>query len=229
MTTTVPRRAHSGISWDTVFLGDWTRTIRDWADVIRLAYVAGAGYAFATGAYGHGVRMIMTFAAASTARLLKAPRLFDFFFTLTIGLQAWGNLAGLFHNGDAFDRLDHAMSIFGLVPLFYLWFVHLGLLRHTGDREPTSHQVGLVVVGVSIGLAIGSLYEIYEYISVHALGSHVYISENDTVMDLSMDAIGALAGSCLLLAWVLWGWGTERRVGRGPGVAHPHQARPGLT
>lgn len=197
-----------------LLLGDWTAIVRDWSDVVRGAYLAGAVYAFAEGLDGHGVRLLVTFLAALIPRVLNTPRPFDLFFTVTIGLQAWGNLAGLFHNGDLFDRLDHAMSTLGLAPLFYLWFVRLGLLRHTGGRRPRSQHVGLVVIGMCIGLSVGALYEIYEYVAVHDFGASNFVSESDTVMDLVMDTIGSFTGSLVLLAWVVWGWGTERRVQR---------------
>jgi hypothetical protein len=208
-----PAPGTRGLGWQ-VLLGDWTPIVRDWSDVVRIAYLAGAGYAFADGADGHGVRLLVTFVAALAPRLLNTPRPFDLFFTATIGLQAWGNLAGLFHNGDPFDRVDHAMSTLGLAPLFYLWFVRLGLLRHTDERRPRSQHVGLVVIGMCIGLSVGALYEIYEYVAVHDFGAANFVSESDTVMDLVMDAVGSFVGSCLLLAWVVWGWGTERRVTR---------------
>lgn len=200
-----------------VLLGDWSGWIRDWADLVRLCYVAGAIYCFSSGLTGHGVRFLVTFAVALAPRLLNTPRPFDVFFTATIGLQAWGNLVGAFHHGDLFDRVDHACSTLGIAPLFYLWFVRLGLLRHTGSGLRRARHVGLVVIGFCIGLSIGALYEIYEYVAVHDFGAHNYINESDTVMDLVMDAVGSAAGSALLLAWVLWGWGTERRVSRSVG------------
>lgn len=209
--TPPPKAVRKEGGW-AVLYGDWTALVRDWADLVRIAYLAGAAYAFVSGANGHGVRLLVTFAVALTPRWLKTPRPFDLFFTLTIGLQAWGNLAGLFHNGDVFDRLDHALSTFGLVPLFYLWFVHLGLVRHTSEKSTLSRHIGLLVVGSSIGLAIGAIYEIYEYIAVTDLGATVFINEADTAWDLMMDGVGAAAGSLLLLAWVMWGWGTERRA-----------------
>lgn len=195
-------------------LGDWSWLVRDWADLIRAAYLGGAVFAFVNRDYGDGARLLVTLAVAVAARLLNTPRPFDFLFSLTIGLQAWGNLTGLFHKGNLFDRIDHASSIFGLVPLFYLWFVHLELVQHTSERQSRSRHVGLVVIGACVGMAIGACYEIYEYIAVHELGSKLFISESDTVFDLAMDGVGAIAGGLLLLAWVMWGWGTERRVSR---------------
>lgn len=196
----------------TVVLGDWSAWMRDWADLIRLSYVGGAAYAFAEGMTGHGARLLVTFAVALAPRLLNTPRPFDLFFTATIGLQAWGNLVGLFNGGNAFDRLDHALSTLGIAPLFYLWFVQLGLLRHTAERQPRSRHVGIVVIGFCIGLSVGALYEIYEYVAVSQFGAHIFISESDTFWDMIMDAFGSAAGSGLLLMWVLWGWGTERRM-----------------
>lgn len=197
-----------------LLLGDWTPVVRDWADVVRLSYLAGAVYCFATGSTGHGLRFLFTFVAVLAPRALKVPRPFDLFFTITLGLQAWGNAVGAFHNGDTFDRVDHAFSSLGIAPLFYLWFVRMGLLPHTSESLPRARHVGLVVIGFCIGLSIGALYEIYEFSADHLAGAHNYIAESDTVLDLSMDAIGSAIGSFLLLAWVMWGWGTERRVPR---------------
>lgn len=188
--------------------------MRDWADIVRLSYLAGSLYCFATGSSGHGVRFLVTFLVVLVPRLLNVPRPFDLFFTITLGLQAWGNALGAFHNGDLFDRVDHAFSSLGIAPLFYLWFVRMGLLPHTSERLPWRRHIGLVVIGFCIGLSVGALYEIYEFTAVHAFGSGNFISESDTVLDLSMDAIGSAIGSLLLLVWVVWGWGTERRVPR---------------
>lgn len=199
---------------ETVLLGDWSRWVRDWSDVVRLSYLAGAGACFATGMTGHGVRMLLTFTVAPLPRLLNTPRPFDLFFTATIGLQAWGNTIGWFHGGGLFDRFDHACSLLGIAPLCYLWFVRLGLLRHIGERESRSHYLGLVVIGLCVGLACGAVYEIWEYVAIHALGAHIFVSEADTVWDLGMDAVGSAAGSVLLLLWAWSGWGTERRVPR---------------
>ncbi|HET7530365.1 MAG TPA: hypothetical protein VFJ98_05340 [Mycobacteriales bacterium] len=205
-----------------VVLGDWTALVRDWADVVRLSYLGGAAYCFLRGWDGHGARMLVTFVVVLAPRWLNTPRPFDLLFCLSIGLQAWGNAFGAFHNGNLFDRVDHAFSSFGVAPLFYLWFVHVGLLDHPEERPPASHQVGLVVIGFCIGLSIGALYEIYEFASVHIAGTGNYVAESDTVWDLAMDAIGSAAGSLLLLTWVVGGWGTKRA---GPTERQPAGAR----
>jgi hypothetical protein len=210
--TSVPRGLVHG-EWPVkALLGDWSRWIRDWVDLVRLSYLAAGVYCFLAGMTGHGVRMLVTFAVTLAPRALKVPRPFDLFFTVTIGLQAWGNMLGAFHGGDSFDRVDHACSTLGLAPLFYLWFVRLGLVQHVTGRKSRARHLGLVVIGFCIGLSVGALYEIYEYVAVHAFGAHIFINETDTVMDLVMDSVGSAAGSLLLLAWLLWGWGTERRV-----------------
>jgi hypothetical protein len=192
-----------------VALGDWTPLVRDAADLIRLAYLVAAVVCFAT---GNGVRFLITFAAALAPRLLNVPRVFDYLFTVTIGLQAWGNTWDAFHNGDVFDRIDHASSTMGVAPLFYLWFVRTGLLPHPREKLPTSRHVGLVVIGFCIGLSVGAIYEVVEWLGVRYFASGAYVSETDTVMDLLMDGTGALIGSLLLVGWAIRGWHPERRV-----------------
>jgi len=160
---------HSG--WvSRLVLGDWSTWIRDWPDLVRLSYLAGAAYCFANSMSGHTVRLLLTFVVTLAPRFLNTPRPFDLFFTVTI---------------------------------------------HTSARLPRARHVGLFVIGFCIGLSIGALYEIYEYVAVQVFGTSNFIGESDTVWDLAMDAVGSAAGSLLLLAWVLWGWGTERRAPRG--------------
>ena len=82
-------------------------------------------------------------------------------------------------------------------------------LRERGERH---HLVGIFVVTLSLGLAIGALWEIFEWSSDHVFGSHLVHGETDTVGDLVSDGSGALVGGLLLVAWRVYGWGTERRV-----------------
>lgn len=215
MSTLVPdprmpegRRAH-------LLYGDWSPVLRDWSDVIRLSYLAGAAYALATGSWGEVLRFLLTFVAVLLPRLLRAPRLFDFFFTLTLGLQAWGNLFGLFGNGTLFDRFDHFLSPMGVAPLFYLWLVRLGLVPDLREGARYFSWVGILLVGFSIGVTVGTLYEFYEFTD-NSLGGDLFTSYHDTMLDLIMDSLGALAGSTVLAVWARAGWGSLRIPDRTP-------------
>lgn len=184
--------------------------MRDPVDLVRLSYLAAAVFAVATGQAGHGLRFLLTFVAVLLPRALGAPRLFDFFFSASLGLQAWGNLIGLFGHGDVFDRLDHPLSPMGIAPLFYIWIVRLDLVPDLREEARRFHWLGILVLGFAVGLSVGALYEIYEYARNSVAGGHLFISESDTVLDLPMDAVGSLVGSGVLAVWASVGWGSRR-------------------
>ena len=198
--------------WARLLLGDWTRAVRDPIDLIRLSYLAGAVWCLAIGEPGTALRFALTFVAVLLPRMLAAPRLFDFFFSATLGLQAWGNLLGLFAHGDLFDRFDHLLSPMGVAPLFYLWLVRRELVPDLHEETRRFSWLGILLVGFSIGVTVGTLYEFYEF-AANRFGGHLFTSYQDTILDLIMDSTGALVGSAALALWAQAGWGSRRIPG----------------
>jgi len=72
--------------------------------------------------------------------------------------------------------------------------------------------VGIFVVTLALGLAIGAIWEVIEWSSDRFLGSQLSLSNDDTVGDLIADGSGALLGAALLVAWTVYGWGSVRRI-----------------
>lgn len=61
-------------------------------------------------------------------------------------------------------------------------------------------------------MAVGALWEVFEYASDAAFGSDLSMGNADTVGDLLADAAGALAGGALMVLWAERGWGSVRRI-----------------
>lgn len=72
--------------------------------------------------------------------------------------------------------------------------------------------MGIFVVTLALGLAIGAIWEVIEWSSDRFLGSQLSLSNDDTVGDLIADGSGALLGAALLVAWTVYGWGSVRRI-----------------
>jgi len=72
--------------------------------------------------------------------------------------------------------------------------------------------VGIFLVTLALGLAIGAVWEVIEWSSDRFLGSQLSLSNDDTVGDLIADGSGALLGAALLVAWTVYGWGSVRRI-----------------
>jgi uncharacterized membrane protein YjdF len=140
------------------------------------------------------------------------PRPFDLAFILAMALTGWGEAFRLYDRMGYYDVLVHFLvPLFG-APCVYIALARLDTLPDPADAYGSSrHLAGIFVATFALGLAIGALWEILEWISDHALGSSLQLGQKDTIGDLVADATGALGGGLFLLAWTVFGWATVRR------------------
>lgn len=156
--------------------------------------------------------MTGTFVVLAIAQRLRLPRLFDLLFILGMALQAWGNALGLFENLDRYDNLVHFLLPLSSVPVLYVLNVRLGLLPDLADVREPLQRLGLVLFAILLGLSIGALYEIYEYVANRWLGLDIAIGYSDTIFDLTLDASGSFLGGIVLMLWAAARWPTEREA-----------------
>jgi hypothetical protein len=156
----------------------------------------------------------LTISAASViaARFLLLPRLYDVAFCLGFGLTGWGDALGLYDRFGSYDLLVHTLASFFFAPVLYIVLARAEVLADLRQTTTPHHYVGVFVVTVALGLAVGAVWEMAEYTSDHFLGSQLAKSERDTATDLMVDGAGALAGGALLVAWSVYGWGSVRRI-----------------
>lgn len=193
-------------------LGDWTPVVRDPLDLFRGVFVVGA---VALAAAGHSGAIPLAVAAAAVVgvRFLDLPRPFDLAFILAMALTGWGEALRLYDRFAYYDVFVHF-----LVPLFGAPCVYIALARLDTLPDPADafgsrrHLAGIFVVTLSLGLAIGALWEILEWSSDHAFGSNLSLGQSDTIGDLVADGAGAVGGGLFLVAWTAFGWGTVRRL-----------------
>lgn len=196
----------------TLLLGDWSRLIRDPADLLRLTFVVGAVLALPFGDVGQSLRLVLTVALVSVPRLLDMPRPFDLAFTLGMSLQAWGNVFGLFDQLGWYDKLVHVVLPMMTAPTLYVALVRLGVLPDTTERHERHRYVGLALVTTVLGLGLGALYEMYEFAVDHLADTNHIEGVTDTITDLIADAVGSALGGAGLVLWAAYGWSSSRRV-----------------
>ncbi len=80
------------------------------------------------------------------------------------------------------------------------------------DGTHLRHYVGMFVVAFSFGVALGGLWEIWEWVSDRTFGSSLQLGVDDTVGDLIADSAGSACGAALLVLWARYGWGSVRRI-----------------
>jgi hypothetical protein len=199
----------------TLVLGDWTPVIRDGIDVLRLVVLGGAvGYAIAG---RPGASLLLAFLGAVTvlARLVNLPRVYDLSVTGAMALQGFGETLGLYDDFARFDDLVHFTLPMLTAPVIYIALARVEVVPDPRDETHLPHYVGIAVVTAALGIAVGALWEIYEWRSDAWFGTSLSEGNDDTNGDLVRDTLGSLVGAALLVAWARFGWGSVRRI---PGV-----------
>jgi hypothetical protein len=196
----------------TLVLGDWNRWIRDPIDVARVLLVVAALGFLAAGDPNGAVLLGGAGALAWAVRPLQLPRAYDACFVTALALQATGEALGAYDAVPWFDNVVHFTLPFFLAPTIYIALARADVVPDPKDSSRGRHYVGIFVVTLALGVAIGGLWEIWEWVSDHSLGSSLQLGLDDTVGDLVADTAGSLCGALLLVCWARYGWGSVRRI-----------------
>src|SRR4051794_36595659 len=194
-------------------VGDWNRVIRDPLDLLRLTPLIGALVTIIVGETAHTGELLGTFLIVLAPRVLNVQRPFDLVLQLGIGLAIWGNVFSLFDTIYGYDKVVHFMLPCGTAMLLYVALCHLRLVPDLSEDAGLHDRVAMVLVTLAFGLTVGGIFEIWEWFSNTALGTHMFVSYGDSIGDLIDDALGALVGGVILLFWTGRGWRTWRTPG----------------
>lgn len=206
-----------------LLLGDWGPVVRDPIDLLRLNFLVGVVVWAATGDLTQALRFVLAFAVVLVARFLDLPRPFDLGIVIGMAISVWGGPLGLFEEFGWYDEVLHGvMSFFG-APILYILLVRLDALPDLhGDGTQRHRYVGILLASFALGLSVGALLEVWEWIANNWFGASNIIGYADTIFDLVVNALASLAGGAMLLVWAEYGWGTSRRT---RGVSPPQTER----
>jgi uncharacterized membrane protein YjdF len=146
------------------------------------------------------------------ARLANLPRLYDLAVVVAMVLTQVGEAIGMYDTLDWYDRVVHFVVPMLSSQVFYLCLARLEVLPDPRQKTLRNHLAGMFVVTFALGLAVGALWEVFEYASDGVFGSDLSEGNADTVGDLIADAAGSLAGGALMVLWATRGWGSVRRI-----------------
>ena len=193
-------------------MGDWSRTVRDPLDVLRLMFAAGAvAFAFADDAAG-AFNLGLAFAVLLAARFANLPRAYDLALIVALAFTQGGEAVNLYDSIDWYDRVVHFVVPMLTSQVLYLCLARIELMPDPRQETLPRHEAGMFVAVFALGLAAGALWEIFEWTSDGLFGSALSEGNTDTVGDLIADACGSLAGGGMMVLWAERGWGSVRRV-----------------
>ncbi|RFU21137.1 hypothetical protein [Geodermatophilus marinus] len=199
----------------TLLLGDWTPVVRDGIDVLRLVILGGAVVYAAAGDWGAAALLALLGGITLVARVINLPRPYDLSLTLAMALQGFGEVLGLYDEWVRFDDLVHVTVPMLTAPVVYIALARVEVVPDPRDETHLPHYIGIGVVTAALGIAIGALWEVYEWRSDAWFGTNLSEGNDDTNGDLVRDTLGSLVGGALLVVWTRFGWGSVRRI---PGV-----------
>jgi hypothetical protein len=196
----------------TLVLGDWGRVVRDPIDLLRAAFFLGAIVFAVLGELGGVANLLVGGGALLLARAVNLPRLYDLGFTIAMILTGWGEALGLYDAWKPYDNVVHFVVPMLCSQVVYIGLARIEVLPDMREDFTPNRYAGIFTVTMALGVAVGAIWEIFEYTSDSVFGSNLQLSNRDTVGDLIADTLGSATGGILLVAWTKYGWGSVRRV-----------------
>lgn len=206
-----PVPTSSGLTWQKIFLGDWSRLVRDPLDVARIVFIAAT---IVWGLSGGPVTVVVAASAVLVlARIVSLPRFYDFSLIVVMILLAWGEVLGVYDSLSFYDNIVHFSVPLLVTGMLYLLMVRLGVLPELSDLKQVHQKFGFFLTVLMMGMAIGAGWEIIEWTLDSTTGSNLVISTTDTATDLIWDTMGATGSAIILVLWSLGGHSLKRRPG----------------
>lgn len=172
------------------------------ADVARVAALVSAVIVFVIGRPEPAFRFAVVFLLLLVPRWTNVPRVFQAVFCVALVVAGWAGAAHWYEVAWWVDVLVHFVLPGVTAAMTYFVLVHCHRLPDLDDRVFARHRSAVAIVVVALGLAIGALWEMYEWAAV-ALFSSVSIETDydDTILDLAMGGTGSLVASMFVIWW----------------------------
>lgn len=170
-------------------------------DVARVTAVGSVPLGFVVSGTEGALRFIVVLLALVAPRVLGVPGPVDAAFAVALLVAAWAGVVGWYEAAWWVDVVVHFITTGTTAAAAYLMFVHLGVLSTPDEPGQHRHASRVVLVVVALGLAIGALWELYEWAGRNWLGNtSIHVGYDDTILDLSMDGLGSLTVALILIA-----------------------------
>jgi hypothetical protein len=123
----------------------------------------------------------------------KLPTLFDLVFMIAALINAGGWAWDLYNKPGPYDEIAHFFTIFAIT-------LALGFLLYRELMESFyNHRVMFVLTIASLGIAIGALWEVAEWLADFVIPKQIVSGLFDTITDIILDSAGAVLAALLNL------------------------------
>jgi hypothetical protein len=123
----------------------------------------------------------------------KLPSLFDLIFMIAALINAGGWAWDLYNKPGPYDEIAHFFTMFAITLAF-------GFLLYSELMESFyDHPVMFVLTIASLGIAIGALWEVVEWLADFVTPKQIVSGLVDTITDIILDSAGAVLAALLNL------------------------------
>jgi hypothetical protein len=123
----------------------------------------------------------------------KMPHLFDTIFVIAALINAGGWTWNLYNQPGPYDEIAHFFTMFAIA-LAAGFLLYDELMAGFYD-----HRVMFVVTITCMGIAIGALWEVVEWLADYVTPMQIVSGQVDTMTDILLDAAGSLSAALLNL------------------------------
>ena len=181
--------------------GRWRHWTGLLADALRVAAAASLVAAVLWYPVEAWLRFALLLGLLILPRWIGVPRPFDAAFAATLLLATWAGVAQWYTSIVWMDEVVHFVTIAAVAPTAYLALVVRGLLPGLQQPPVRAHRLSVVILTVSLGLAVATLWEFYEWAADQLPNDSIHVGYDDTIADLALGGCGALLTGLALAKW----------------------------
>lgn len=162
------------------------------ADVLRASELVGVVTSLVWLTTGSAIQFIVLFGVLLVPRVVGVPAPFDVAFCAALLFTAWARSLRWYAAIAWLDIPVHVVAGGLSGVMLYLILVRVDLLSDP-QREPLgTRRSSIVIVTLALGLAAGSLWELYEWSAVRLLKADLIVGYDDTIGGVTMDGLGSV-------------------------------------
>lgn len=158
------------------------------ADLIRIGGVLSFFVALAFFDLTEAAVIAFTVPGMLIARFLGMTPIPDAILTTSLIIAAWSNVFDLYTSIAWWDMVIHFICAGGLAVAAYIYLARIGAVP-----PPGTHRVAAIALTTALGLSLGVLWEVVEWVGFTFITSQIYVTYEDTISDLVVGGLGALA------------------------------------